>query len=208
MSGFHDPYAALNIAPTSDIRLIRQAYIQAVKTTHPDRGGTDEQLLAVQQAYATLKARHQVKPTWLDITVRVSLRDLLYGCIATVSYNLDNEPVLLEFTVPPLTTPGTVVEFQNKGSTTYRIRVRLLEIATAEYVRADSNVVIQRQINRIDAHNGVILEVVNFDGLSHKVKISPETTAASLVYRISGEGFFDKTTRARGDLHIIINVQG
>lgn len=208
MSGFHDPYAVLNIAPTDDLKVIRRAFIRESKLHHPDHGGDVERFRSVQLAYTALKARHYKPPAWTTIDVRVSLHDLLHGCVATVLSQINGQETVFEFAVPPYTYPGSFVKFLDKGSTTQRIRVRLLEITTQAYTRVESDVVIQRQINSIDARRGIDLEVVNFDGISHKVKISPETTASSLSYRISGEGFFNKNTKVRGDLHIIINVQG
>lgn len=199
-----NPFQVLNIQPTDDFHAIRRAYVQETKKHHPDRGGDPEQFRNIQTAYADLK--HNFKARTQDVhsvDVKFSLRDLLHGCVATVLLQINKQATAVEFVLPPFSFPGTFVEFQDKLSTSQRIRVRLLEITTKDYTRVESDVVIQRQINSSDAHNGTIIEVINFDGVSHKVKISPDTTASSLRYCISGEGFFKKSTKTRGDLHII-----
>ena len=204
-----NPYQVLNIQPTDDLRAIRRAYVRETKKHHPDRGGDSEHFRTIQAAYTDLKQIHKIQAARVhSADVRFSLHDLLMGCTATVLLQINQQTVAVEFVVPPLSFPGTFVEFQDKLSTPQRIRVRLLEIPTKDYTRVESDVVIQRQINSSDAQAGITVEVKNFDGNSHKVKVSPDTTAASLRYCISGEGFFNRSTKARGDLHIIINVQG
>jgi hypothetical protein len=66
-----DPYATLGITPDATPDEIRTAYRRASLAAHPDRGGTDETMAAVNAAYATL-----TDPAYLD-PAETMIRSLL-----------------------------------------------------------------------------------------------------------------------------------
>lgn len=201
-----NPFKILNLEPTEDKMAIRRAYVREAKQHHPDQGGNSEHFQDIQYAYELL-VNNRYEPEVIESDVRLSLFDLMNGCIATAIIDIGEKNLLIEFRVPPYTYPGTSIEFYDKRSTYKKIRVTLLESHTNEYTRLDSSVVIRRSINKFEATVGIDLEIVNFDGNAHTVKASPNTTADRLIYHISGAGFFDKNSKVRGDLTIIVEVK-
>lgn len=201
-----NPFRVLNIEPTDDKMAIRRAYVAETKRHHPDHGGDSNHFQDIQRAYNML-INNMYEPGTIESDVRLSLRDLMYGCIATALIDVGKEGVLVEFRVPAYTYPGTTIEFYDKSSTDNKIRVTLLESHTNKYTRLDSSILIRHAINKFEADVGTEVEIENFDGTTHTVKVSPETTADRLIYHISGAGFFDKSSKVRGDLTIIIEVK-
>ncbi len=55
-----DPYAVLGVAPTATAAEIKAAYRALVKRHHPDAGGDDERIVALNAAWEEL--RHQQRP--------------------------------------------------------------------------------------------------------------------------------------------------
>jgi hypothetical protein len=49
-----DPYAVLDVSPSSSPRTLRKAYKAAMRKAHPDRGGTSTQSIHVQKCYDSL----------------------------------------------------------------------------------------------------------------------------------------------------------
>ncbi len=201
-----NPYSILNISPTNDKMAVRRAYVQETKRHHPDQGGDPEHFQRIQIAYEMI-IKGQVREEIVETSVTLNLKDLMYGCNAVALIDIGNCDTLIEFQVPKYSYPGSVIEFHDQHSTNRRIRVTLNEIFAEQYKRLDSNIIIRHKINRFEANVGTELEVENFDGIKHKVKISPETTADRLIYHIDGAGFFDKATKVRGDLTIIVEIK-
>lgn len=200
-----NPYKILNIEPTDDKMAIRRAYVREAKKHHPDQGGDAEHFQDIQYAYEIL-INNRYEPEVIESDVRLSLYDLMYGCIATAFIDIGDQGILVEFRVPPYTYPGTSIEFYDKRSTYQKIRVTLLESYTNKYTRLDSSILIRHPINKFEADAGTDIEIINFDGLIHTVNVSPKTTADRLIYHIPGAGFFDKSSKVRGDLTIIVEV--
>jgi DnaJ-class molecular chaperone len=202
-----NPYKILNIAPTDDKMAIRRAYVTETKKHHPDVGGDGAHFNKIQKAYEIL-VKGEWKPEPLETDVRLDLVKMWTGCIAMAIFTDENERIhVAEFKIPPYTYPGQIVEFYDEGSTGRMIRVKLLETITNEWKRLDSRIVIKRTINIFDAKAGIDVKVENFDGVTHIVNVPPKTTADRLIYYIEGAGFYEKNTRIRGDLTIIVEVQ-
>lgn len=202
-----NPFEVLNIEPTRDKMAIRRAYVRETKIHHPDHGGDPEHFYSIQRAYEILVGGQKPAALVIEDEVRLELADLMYGCVATAIIDVGRSNKVIEFDVPPYTYPGTTIEFFDKGSTTERIRVKLLENHKEEYTRLDSSIVVQRQINTTEAKNGISLEIENFDGEKHTVTVSPETTANKLIFHVNGAGFFSKHSKVRGDLTVIVEVK-
>jgi DnaJ-class molecular chaperone len=113
---------------------------------------------------------------------------------------------VLEFKVPPFTYPGTIIEFYDLGSTHQLVRVKVTEIITTAYTRMDTNIVVTHSINTLEAELGTTFNITNFDGVKHTFKVSPETTANRLIYTTDDAGFYNKKSRNRGNLTIIVEV--
>jgi DnaJ-class molecular chaperone len=202
-----NPFKILNIAPTDDKMAIRRAYVTETKKHHPDVGGDGTHFKKVQQAYEIL-VKGNWRPEPLETDVRLDLVKLWTGCIATAVFtDEDGQIHVAEFKISPYTYPGQVVEFYDEGSTGRIIRVKLLETITNEWKRLDSRIVIKRTINILEARSGIDVKVENFDGVTHTVNVPPKTTADRLIYYFEGVGFYEKNTRIRGDLTIIVEVQ-
>ena len=201
-----NPFQILEIDPTEDKMAIRRAYVRECKKHHPDAGGDSEHFQRIQIAYDGL-VNNKFDIAVIETDVAVDLVDLLNGCIATVI--IKNGVFMgteIEFRIPPYTYPGTIIEFYDSGSTNKLIRVRLNEVKTESYTRLDSNVVVRHTINMLEAELGKTIEVTNFDNKVHTIKVSPETTADRLIYSFSGEGFYDKNSRIRGNLTVIVEI--
>jgi DnaJ-class molecular chaperone len=199
-------YKVLGIAPTDDKMAIRRAYVTAAKMHHPDTGGSAEQFKIVQAAYNDL-INNKLDDIAIETELSLDLADFLFGCTATaiLKHGIYRGTVL-EFKVPPLTYPGATIEFHDSGSTHKQVRVKLNAVITEAYIRIDANIVIRHTINILDAELGTTLNLTNFDGTIHTVKISPETTADRLIYTIADAGFYDRKTKQRGTLTIIVEV--
>lgn len=202
-----NPYEILNIDPTNDKMAIRRAYVRETKRHHPDHGGDPVHFEKIQTAYYGLIQNKNIDKA-IETEVNLSLKDLLHGCVAQAIIIAEpNKVMMIEFTVPPYTYPGTYIEFRDKTSTRQKIRVKVHESVSEEYNRLDSNIVIKKQINIFDALVGTCIDVTNFDSNIFNVSVSPKTTADRLIYNFQGAGFFDKKTRMRGNLTIIVEIQ-
>lgn len=202
-----NPFKILGIEPTDDKMAIRRAYVAETKKHHPDIGGDGVHFKRIQQSYDVLISG-QWKPEPIETEVRIDLVKMYTGCIATaVFFDNNNQVMAAEFTVPAYTYPGNIVEFYDEHSTGRVIRVKLLETITNEWKRLDSSIVIKRKINIIEANTGKNIEVENFDGITHNVNVSPKTTADRLIFHITGAGFYEKNSKIRGNLTIIVEVQ-
>lgn len=49
-----DPYTVLGVSPSSSPNTVRRAYTAAVRTAHPDRGGSDAEMIKVQRSYQSI----------------------------------------------------------------------------------------------------------------------------------------------------------
>lgn len=49
-----DFYSLLGVSPTATAKELRQAYLQTLVSSHPDKGGSAEKFAAIQKAYAVL----------------------------------------------------------------------------------------------------------------------------------------------------------
>lgn len=200
------PYEILNIDPTKDKMAIRRAYVREMKKHHPDHGGDPHQFRLIQDAYDDL-INNRYKEDVIVTEVSLPLINFMVGCTATIK--LQRGPykdMVFEFEVPPITYPGTSVEFYDRNSTRRKIRVKLHEQITNAYTRLDSSVIIRRQINTSEATKGHTLNIENFDGTTHTVTISPNTTADRLIFHIAGSGFYERDKTERGNLTIIVEV--
>lgn len=196
-----NPYAVLDIAPTTDKSALRRAFIKQIKKHHPDLGGDPTKLDQIQDAYHGLVDGTLV-PGIKRINLSVSLADLFHGCVAKA---IINETEVIEFVIPSMTYPKTTIEFYNKSSTFEKIYVNINEIKEENVIRRNEHIVITSHINTNEAVTGVDVNITNFDGTTHTVNVAPHTTADTLFYFIKGNGFFNKKTKVRGDLTIIIN---
>jgi DnaJ-class molecular chaperone len=201
------PFTVLGIAPTHDKMAIRRAFVREMKLHHPDQGGDAEQVQLIQAAYTQLITRIPVKQgTVIKTDMVMSLNDLLTGCIATAVIKTGlHKGTAFEFRVPPMTYPGTVIEF-NDNLTAKKICVKLNELITHEYTRLDESIVITHTINTLEAELGTSIEVINFNNLTYNVTVSPGTTADRLIYNFTGDGFYDNQSRIRGNLTVIVEV--
>ena len=57
-----DPYAVLGVAPTATAAEIKAAYRALVKRHHPDAGGDDERILALNAAWEELRHQMRARP--------------------------------------------------------------------------------------------------------------------------------------------------
>lgn len=202
-----NPYTTLQIPPTVDKMVIRRAYVTQTKVHHPDNGGDTEQFMRVQEAYDLLINKDLTHDLLVD-EIPLSLNDLMKGCIATAIIGFDGVGgSIVEFQVPPYTFPGTYIEFYDKASTHAKIRVKILESQTDAYTRMDTSIIFRRQINKRQALKGLPINIVNFDGNTHTVTISPDTTANRLIFHIPGEGFYEHKSCVRGNLTIIVEIE-
>jgi len=200
-----NPFSILNIKPTSDKMAIRRAYVRETKKHHPDVGGDVNHFKSIQTAYDSL-----ISGNWgrgpLKTEVRVDLDKLLTGCIATAMLiDEKGRSNIIEFKIPAYTYPGDVIEFYD-DLTARVVHVTLLEIPTSDWKRLESNIVITRKINILEAETGIDIFVKNFDGVTYTVNIPPQTSADRLIYHKNDAGFFKKKTHTRGNLNIIIEV--
>jgi len=206
-----NPFEILNIEPVKDKMVIRRAYVRETKLHHPDQGGDPEHFQKIQDAYDLLvnsrKPTYNKKQEVMECEVRLSLSDLLYGCEATVLVEKQGKPSIVQVRVPPYSYPGTYIEFDDTSSTGRRIRVKLNENQVSEFSRLDSNIVVKRQINSNEAKQGTDLVIDNFDGQEYVINVSANTSADRLIYSIPNAGFFEKDTKARGCLTIIVEIQ-
>lgn len=202
-----NPYLVLNIEPTDDKMAIRRAYVRETKRHHPDHGGDAGHFRLIQKAYDGL-INNEFEIEVIDTDVAIPLINLMEGCIATVAINNGTyQGTLFEISIPDFTYPGSTVEFSDKALTYRKIRVKLMETKTNEYTRIDSTIIVQKQINTTEAKNGVTLDIRNFNDKSYTINIPPDTTATRLIYNIPGAGFYERDSRVRGNLSIIVEVQ-
>ena len=57
-----EAYKLLGLSPAADEQQIKRAYRQALRTAHPDAGGTDREFIAVRTAYHTLLRARAATP--------------------------------------------------------------------------------------------------------------------------------------------------
>jgi DnaJ-class molecular chaperone len=202
-----NPFLILNINPTDDKMAIRRAYVREIKLNHPDLGGNKKHIDLIKEAYESL-INNVFQLNDIETDVRLPLINFLEGCIATVIIKTGEfKGTTIEFKVPSYTYPGTIISFSDKNLTLRKIYVKLLENSTNDYTRLDSSIVIRKQINKIEAQFGTIVNTTNFDNVPHVIEIPPNTNADRLVYNINGAGFYNRNSRIRGNLAIIIEVQ-
>tara|TARA_R110000851_G_scaffold252842_2_gene405306 strand:- start:259 stop:894 length:636 start_codon:yes stop_codon:yes gene_type:complete len=202
-----NPFTVLGIAPTHDKMAVRRAFVREMKLHHPDQGGDAEQVRLIQAAYTQLVNQIPAQQgAVIDTDMVMSLNDLLTGCIATAAIKTGiHKGTTFEFRVPPMTYPGTVIEF-NDSLTSKKIRVKLKELITSEYTRLDESIVIKHTINTLEAELGTSIEVINFNNITYTVTVSPGTTADRLIYNFTGDGFYDNQSHIRGNLTVIVEV--
>jgi DnaJ-class molecular chaperone len=202
-----NPFTVLNMEPSDDKMAIRRAYVQEMKLHHPDQGGNAEQVQLIQAAYNQLINQVlAMDVTVIETDIVMSLNDLLTGCIATAVIKSGiHKGTTFEFRVPPMTYPGTVIEF-NDSLTNTKICVKLNELTTTVYTRLESNIVIKHTINTLEAELGTSIEVINFNKSTYNITVSPGTTADQLIYNFAGDGFYKQKSRIRGNLTIIVEI--
>lgn len=201
------PFQILNIKPTDDKMAIRRAYVREIKLNHPDQGGDNNHIDLIKEAYESL-INGEFKLDNIETDVRLPLINFLEGCIATVIIKIGEfKGTTIEFKVPSYTYPGTIISFSDKSLTSRKIYVKLLEDSTNDYTRLDSSIVIRKQINKTEARFGITVHIINFDNIPHVIEIPPNTNADRLVYNIDGAGFYNRNSRIRGNLTLIIEVQ-
>ncbi len=201
-----NPFQALGIEPTQDKMKIRRAYVRETKLHHPDTGGNPDHFQTIQTAYNDL-INNQVDMRELKVDVSLDIIDFLNGgVVETDVYKGWGEPKILQFDVPPHTYPDSVLTFYNIDSTYNKICVTLKEKRNSVFIRLEDRVVIRETINISEAILGKTLSVKNFDGNILDVNISPNTTADKLMFYFKGAGFFDKATKQRGDVTVVIEI--
>ena len=202
-----NPFEILGIDPTDDKMAIRRAYVKLSKEHHPDRGGLREDFDRVQSAYDALVSNAYTVQTQRT-RVRLSMAELLTGCVATAIVKLDSKHAkMIEFRVPPLTNPGATIEFFDSEVSYSKIAVTVDLNVPDEFMLVNPHVLVHRAINRIEANRGIDLEIEHFDGQMRKVNIPPGTSAQKLIYAFPGEGFFNSKTKQRGDFKVVVTVQ-
>lgn len=201
-----NPFQILGIAPTEDKMKIRRAYVREAKLHHPDAGGDPEHFHKIRTAYEGL-VNNKFPMRELHVDVHLDLDAFMVGGLAEAEvYTGYGAPEIIQFEVPALTYPDTVLSFYNKDSTHNKICVTLKEKRESDYIRLEDRIVIRRTINMFDALHGAALDIVNFDGRCHTVEIAPNTKADKLMYYFEGEGFFHKSTKQRGDLTVVVTI--
>jgi DnaJ-class molecular chaperone len=199
-----NPFRILGIEPTDNKILIRRAYVEQTKKHHPDHGGDPLFFYQIKQAYEELIAG-SYQPKTIETTVELELKEFLTGCVATAILYVKSKATLIEFDVPALTYPGSTLKFFDHEHTDSDIAVTL-NAAKSDYMLLKEHILIQRELNINEARAGTTLSIVNFDNHSHFIKIPEGTTANKLIYEIEHHGFFDKATKKRGDLKVLVNI--
>lgn len=201
-----NPFQVLGIAPTSDKIKIRRAYVEKTKKHHPDVSKNSSVFDDIQSAYDMLINDRYV-PTPQRTKVKLNLAELLTGCIATAIINIDEKNAkMIEFRVPPLTVPGSVITFVDD-----RVSFDVIEIVvdlqtTSDFLLVAPHVVIKKTISKYEATVGINLLVKNFNSEELQVSIPPNTQASKLIYTFPSSGFFDYKTKKRGNLNVVVTV--
>jgi DnaJ-class molecular chaperone len=161
---------------------------------------------SIQQAYNTLISNKYKAPVY-QANVKLSLFDLLTGCVATAIVKLDKHTKMIEFRVPAMTAPGTTIKFFDGESTHAYIAVTVDVETSGHCILISPHVVVQKTINKFEANTGIDLSIENFDGNTHNVNIPQGTSASKLIYVFPEQGFFNSNTKERGDLKVVVEIQ-
>ena len=114
-------FQKLRISPTYSKDLIKKAFTKIIKIVHPDLGGNQDEFIEVLESYNILMAQRWVLAT----KIKIDAKYFLTGCTPRVMIQpIDGKDTFfVKFTIPPLTYPGTIIEFSDEGQ---HFRITLL----------------------------------------------------------------------------------
>lgn len=228
-----DPYKILGVESSATDAEIKTAYKKQAMKHHPDTGGDENKFKEINEAYARIKdpskfeettpggftfrrggnvddifkeffGFHQRQQQNIQMSLWISLEDVLEGAEKLVSVSVQNEVKSVKLKVPLATPDGGRVKYTGIGPkgadvyVTYRIhahkrfeRINRLDIQT--YV----------DINFWDLILGTTIPFTTLDGKNINIQV-PKKTSPTASLKLAKQGL--QNHRQQGDCYVKINA--
>lgn len=158
-------------------------------------------------------ARPQRRNKSVSVNVEITLQDVLTGKNIDAEITLPSgQKKIINISVPPGIEHGQTIKYQGMGDNGIPgiragdLIVNIVVKNTTEFIRDNSNLILDRTISAWDAMLGTNLYISTLDKKDLNITIPPGTQPET-VLRITGEGLPNMRNRVRGNLLLRIKIE-
>jgi DnaJ-class molecular chaperone len=209
MRPHNNPWDILGVHVSASYDEVKQAYRRLAMKYHPDKGGNIEMFNLIHSAYENIKNRNPVpvlsQPDITMITLKLSIRQQIEGLndyVSVVDPKTKKE-LLLKVKIPPGARHEDKIKINYKGR---QYIINILEKRDPVFTRQGFNIIMEKQIDIVDAMRGSQIQIHDACDESHTITIPPGTQHNAM-FAIPQKGLYNKKTKLRGNLYVFVDFE-
>lgn len=200
------PHQILGVSSNCSYAEAKIAYKQRANKLHPDKGGDAKSFNQLSTAYEMVMGSF-TKNKDINITLPVTLDVVYTGLNTELIVNTEYASKVVSISIPKGIHNGDVIKFNKCGDNTIKqltpgdLFVNVKVMMHESFTRKGDDCIHHINVSAKNAMLGATVDVTDLAGITHKVNI-PAGTQPYTMFTIKNEGFPQKNTCKRGDLHI------
>ena len=207
MKKINNPWVILGLEPGATTKEVKLAYKSMALKTHPDKGGTIAEWLAVSDAYDNISKKEHVPILKATNTQMVHVALTIDQQINGINdyIKIENEKELfVKINIPAGALVGDKFKIMDKG-TKYIINVK--EKADKVFTRSGNSLIMYKTLDIIDVMKRTSFLIMTPTGEHCELDIPADTETGSIIV-LKGHGLYNRKTKKRGNLriHIKLNI--
>ena len=205
MKKINNPWVILGLEPGATIKEVKLAYKSMALKTHPDKGGTIAEWLAVSNAYDNISKKEHVPILKATNTQMVHIALTIDQQINGINdyIKIENEKELfVKINIPAGALVGDKFKIMEKG-TRYIINVK--EKADKVFTRSGNSLIMYKTLDIIDVMKRNPFLIMTPTGEYCEIDIPADAQTGSIII-LKNHGLYNRKTKKRGSLQIHMRV--
>ena len=206
MKKINNPWFILGLEPGATLKEVKLAYKRLALKTHPDKGGTIAEWLAISSAYDNIQKKEHIPIVKCADTkmlnIALSIRQQITGVKDYIQIEDKKEELFIKVSIPPGALLGDKFKVIHKG-TKYIINVK--EKAEKVFTRSGNNIIMYKTIDIIDVMKRIPFTIITPTGEYCEIDIPADAQTGSIII-LKKHGLYNRKTKRKGNLQIHIKV--
>ena len=206
MKKINNPWVILGLEPGATLKEVKLAYKSMALKTHPDKGGTIAEWLAVSNAYDNISKKEHIPIVKTQNTkmlnVALSIEQQITGVKDYIQVEDEKEELFIKVIIPPGALLGDKFKVTNKG-TKYIINVK--EKAEKVFTRSGNSLIMYKTIDVIDVMKRIPFTIITPTGEYCEIDIPADIETGTIII-LKNHGLYNRKTKKRGNLQIHMKV--